>query len=48
MRPPPVRGTSVCVITAESASDSSWRMVFCRSLGNESQMRPIVDAMSVV
>ena len=45
--PPPARGrrrswaAASAIITAESASDSSWRMVFCRSLGNESQMRPI-------
>ena len=43
-----MRGSSVCVITAVSAIDSSWRMVFWRSGGNESAMRETVDATSVV
>ena len=47
-RPPALRGRSVCVSTAASAMDSSWRIIGWRSGGKESATREIVDATSVV
>lgn len=41
-------GTSHCLTIADTASDTSWRIVFWRPSGNESQMRAIEPATSVV